>query len=169
MAQTVDDAQEKPRLRPEHRLKRPEDFKRVYAEQVALHGPTLVVFFRPNKLSFARLGVSVGRKHGNAVRRNRIKRVFREAFRLSRDALPQGYDYVLIPRRGVKEYRTADVQDALNRMGRRIPLRGECTRAAQARVGEVREEREEKKQGGETRPRERRGISRRIFLKRPKK
>jgi ribonuclease P protein component len=147
-------------------LKRPEDFKRVYAEQAALHGPMLVLFFRPNDLCFARLGVSVGRKHGNAVRRNRIKRVFRESFRLSRDLLPQGYDYVLIPRRGVRKYRTADIRAALDHLGRRIPLPGEGTRAAHARVGEVRDERE---QGKQTRPKQRRGISRRIFLKRPKK
>jgi len=45
-----------------------------------------------------RLGVSVSKDHGRAVRRNKIKRLLREAFRLERAALPANFDLVLIPR-----------------------------------------------------------------------
>ena len=72
----------------------------MYAARKAVHTSSLVLFACPNGLSFARLGVSVGSKHGNAVRRNRIKRVLRAAFRLSRHLLPPGNDYVLVPKRG---------------------------------------------------------------------
>lgn len=45
-----------------------------------------------------RLGLSVGKRiWKSAVRRNRVRRIFREAFRLERSALPSGVDYVLIP------------------------------------------------------------------------
>lgn len=48
--------------------------------------------------SHVRLGVSVSKDHGGAVRRNKLKRLLREAFRLERHRLPAGLDLVLIPR-----------------------------------------------------------------------
>ena len=150
------------RLRPQQRLRNPQDFQNVYAGQEALHGPSLVVFFCMNGLPVSRMGVSVGRKHGNAVRRNRIKRVLREAFRLTQGLLPAGYDYVLIPRRGVKTFRTADLRAVLASLARRVPLPGEGTRAAQAKKGQVPEDTSSARA-----VKQRRGISSRTFLKKP--
>lgn len=102
------------------RLRDPRDFDRVYSVRKVIHARNLVLFFRPNGLPFARLGVSVGTKHGNAVRRNRIKRVFRAAFRECRDALPPACDYVLVPKRGVTEYTTAAVSETLRSIAKRV-------------------------------------------------
>ncbi len=53
-----------------------------------------------NGLAYSRIGVSIGRAQGNAVMRNRIKRVIREAFRLNQRDMPSGYDIlVTMPRR----------------------------------------------------------------------
>lgn len=73
-----------------------------------------------NGLGYSRLGVSVGVKHGNAVRRARIKRVFRAAFREARHALPTGFDYVLIPRKGVVEYTSVRIEKALIEAAKRV-------------------------------------------------
>ncbi|MCK5270862.1 MAG: ribonuclease P protein component, partial [Sedimentisphaerales bacterium] len=58
----------------------------------------IVVYARPNRLAHSRVGVSVGKRLGPAVRRNRYKRTLREAFRLLQPELPIGYDFILIPR-----------------------------------------------------------------------
>lgn len=167
--------------RPPMRLRDTLDFQRVYNAQEALHGPSVVVFYSVNGLPVARVGVSVGRKHGNAVKRNRIKRVLREAFRQVKEQMPAGYDYVLIPRRSVKEYKTCDVRSALENLARKIPLPGEGTRLAQARKGDTAPARAaqpantraptpqgaQDTQGKETAAKPRRGISSRTFIKRP--
>ncbi len=57
----------------------------------------MTVVLAPNELGFSRLGLSVGKRcWKSAVRRNRVRRVFREAFRLSVPELPVGYDLVLV-------------------------------------------------------------------------
>lgn len=63
-------------------------------------GQLLVYADVGNEQRGTRFGLSVSRKHGNAVRRGRLKRLLREAFRLQQHDLPAGLDLVLIPRQG---------------------------------------------------------------------
>ena len=86
------------RFRRKMRMRRQRDFQRAYGQGNRARGSLLVVVACANGLDHSRLGLSVGRKvWKSAVRRNRVRRIFREAFRLAYAGLPQGYDFVLIP------------------------------------------------------------------------
>jgi ribonuclease P protein component len=85
-------------LKAEH-LRRPSDFQRVYDRRRSASDEWLLIYACENGLPHLRLGCSVSRKVGGAVRRNRLRRLYREAFRLTKHALPPGLDLVLIPRR----------------------------------------------------------------------
>ncbi|NLE36718.1 MAG: ribonuclease P protein component [Pirellulaceae bacterium] len=88
------------RFPPEYRIRRREDFQRVYGRRCSASDSCLIVLGRENDLEHSRLGLSVSRKFGKAVARNRWKRLVREAFRLARTQMPRGIDYVVIPRAG---------------------------------------------------------------------
>jgi ribonuclease P protein component len=81
-----------------HRIRSREEFSAVFDEGVKQVKGALLVFGRANGLAHPRLGLSISRRVGNAVKRNRIKRMLREAFRLMQHDLPRGYDFVVVVR-----------------------------------------------------------------------
>src|SRR5262249_16612959 len=85
---------------PHEHLRRPSDFRRVYARRRSASDAWLIVYACPNGLPYLRSGLSVSRRIGKATLRNRLRRLYREAFRLTRHEMPVGLDLVLIPRGG---------------------------------------------------------------------
>lgn len=124
------------RLNRQQRLRKGTDFRRCYDHGVRSGNSHLLIFGRPNNLEFSRVGVSVSKRHGNAVRRNRKKRLLKEAFRLLQHQLPAGIDLVLVPRQR-PDSGLVDFQDSLLRLLAEITRKMNRNSQARRRTGDV--------------------------------
>lgn len=104
------------------------DFRRIYAIGRRYEGPLMTAFVHPNSLSHHRFGITASRKAiGNAVERNRSKRLLRETFRLNEVALDEmklRYDWVLNARRPLLRVKVAASLEDFQRIIARV-LSGE--------------------------------------------
>lgn len=86
-------------------LKLNRDFRRAYGKGKSTAVSTMALYIRENKLNINRVGITVSTKIGKAVQRNKIRRRFREIYRLNEEKIKIGYDIVIVARH---KSRTAD-------------------------------------------------------------
>lgn len=95
-----DDSRGSQRLEKERRVRRRGEFTRIMRRGSCAADGTLVLFAAPSSADrHSRLGVTIPRRTGGAVIRNRWKRLIREAYRTQRHAIPAGYDYIIRPKK----------------------------------------------------------------------
>ncbi|MEO8078003.1 MAG: ribonuclease P protein component [Acidobacteriota bacterium] len=116
-----------------HRVRRRGEFQRVFDLSLRVKGRYLTVLMAPNAAGVGRLGIVASRKLGDAVRRNRAKRLIREIFRLTPPVhIRQGVDVVVIPRRELFDagYPSleSDFRGALTRCAARLPVPADAAR-----------------------------------------
>ena len=105
-------------------LKKDHAFKQVYNHRRSVANRLLVLYIRKNNLPINRLGISISRKVGKAVVRNRIKRLIKEQIRLQEKELPNGYDMVIVVRMStaalLKETAFKQIGESLKNLLKRI-------------------------------------------------
>lgn len=89
------------------------DFLNLYRKGTCVVSKNVVVYFRRNSLPFNRFGITAGKKVGNAVKRNRAKRIIRQAYRENELLFPVGMDIVIVARAAAPYADTAAVSHFL--------------------------------------------------------
>ena len=113
---------------PRLRLRKRREFLRVQRKGRKLQLEHFLVFAAPLEASAehrddlppTRLGITVTRKVGNAVTRNRIKRLVREAFRRNQVSFPRGFDVVFVAKRGRVPGSYAEVASQVQNVAKRL-------------------------------------------------
>ncbi len=85
------------KLRERERIRKRKDIERIFAKGVRCSRSILRVIALRNGMDYSRLGVGPSSKLCNAVKRNRLKRLTREAFRLNKADIPAGLDLFVMP------------------------------------------------------------------------
>jgi ribonuclease P protein component len=96
------------------RLSSSSDFKRVRRFGKSYAHPLIVLVSLPNELDSSRFGVAAGRSVGNAVQRNRAKRLLREGLRSLIPAIEPGWDLILIARHSLAQATLLQTVEAIN-------------------------------------------------------
>jgi ribonuclease P protein component len=104
------------------RLRRPEDFRRVRSEGRSWAHPLFILWRLPNAGSHTRVGIAASRRIGNAVARNRARRLLREAMRCLYHRVAVGWDIVLVARSALLETQEPQVEAALGTVLERAGL-----------------------------------------------
>ncbi len=99
------------------------DFKRVRRQGNSIAHPLVVLISLENGLDQVRIGVSAGRAVGNAIKRNRAKRLIRAAISPLMPELLKSYDYVFVARRPILEAKSPQVQNAIESCLERAKLK----------------------------------------------
>ncbi len=107
-------------MKGDNLLKRPQQFDRVFKSGSSAADRFLVFKAAPNRLESSRYGISVGRKVGNAVVRNRVKRRLREILRL--ESLSGGWDFIVIARKTSAEGEYRELRNSARALLSRLEI-----------------------------------------------
>ena len=107
-------------FKPDYRLLNKHDFSLVFEDATRIVVPPFTLLFRANRLDSARLGMVIGKKAVNrSVGRNRIRRIIRENFRLSRSVLPS-LDLIVLARRDIDQFPVSELNSKLAKLWQRL-------------------------------------------------
>ncbi|MGM0640229.1 MAG: ribonuclease P protein component [Thermotogota bacterium] len=97
------------------RLRLRNDFKKLFDSKGRAVNSYFVLVFRKNDLEYSRIAVSIKKKFGKAVLRNKLRRQIKEIYRTNKQNFPQGYDFLFIPRKALSNiYKNVDYSDIKN-------------------------------------------------------
>lgn len=103
-------------------IKSSRDFTRAFRKGKSSGDRLLVVYIFSNRLNINRIGISIGKKVGKSVHRNRVKRLIRENYRLMEQNLKTGFDIIFMPRPDSKDAKFNDFAASMNKSFKRLEI-----------------------------------------------
>jgi len=104
-------------------LKKDSDFRKVYKHGKSFANKYLVIYILKNKSDYSRVGISVSKKVGKAIVRNKVKRRIRESFRLDVDKkIKSGYDIVFIARVAISDMQYNEINKSMKHLVNKFKL-----------------------------------------------
>ena len=100
-------------MEKKYRLRKNMEFRRVYNGGKSYWNRNLILYVRKNDLENSRIGITITKKIGNAVVRNRIRRRMKEIIRLKLGNIKPGYDLIIIPKKNVQDISYKDLESAM--------------------------------------------------------
>lgn len=106
-------------MKKAYRIKKNKEFQNVFKNGKSFANRQLVLYYLKKDQPHFRIGLSVSKRIGNAVMRNKVKRYLRQAFHELEDDLHQDYDFVVIARKPVNKMEYHDVKKSLQHVCKR--------------------------------------------------
>jgi len=103
-------------FKKEERILKKQEFIALNLHGKRYYTKNFVVIIRENRRDITRLGITVSKRVGDSVKRNRIKRLIREFFRLNKQQIPRGYDVIIIALKGSDTFNFLKVQEELGNL-----------------------------------------------------
>ncbi len=104
------------------KLKKRSEFQRVYQNGSKYWNRYFVIYVLRTHFDYLRLGITVSKKVGKSVQRNRVKRLIRESFRHLRPQIQTAYDVVVVGRTPASRLKCQEAQSALYNLFRRASI-----------------------------------------------
>ncbi len=98
------------------KIKENRDFRRAYHRGKSFVSPFVALYINKNRTGKIRIGITAGKKLGNAVCRNRAKRLIYAAVRANEEIMVPGYDYVIVARTRILSVKSTDVARSLSKI-----------------------------------------------------
>lgn len=89
------------------------DFRRIYGKGKSFQGPALVSYVLKNRAGICRIGITTSKKIGNAVERNRSRRVIRAAYSMIEEKIQGNYDFVFVARSKTKYIKSTKLAEMM--------------------------------------------------------
>ena len=91
-------------------IKSNKDFMKVYKKGRFSANSLITVYFLPNRSPYNRIGITTSKKIGNAVQRNRARRIIRAAYRNTEKLFPIGFDIIFVARTDILNAKSTNIE-----------------------------------------------------------
>lgn len=106
-------------MKSEERVRKNSHFRYIYNRGKSISNASLVMYTKRNNKPINRIGISVSKKIGKAVVRNRVKRLIKESYRNNSNKFNKGYDIIFIARVGTSNLKYKDIEKSIYNLAKR--------------------------------------------------